>query len=238
MLGLVLHDVLATSSPRFGSLSSSTHQRQVRPFCRSSQPNASAWRTASLDVNGEHGLSSVAGVLRWERRRHRQTAVSIRTSCRVVNACDSADEEHSRRCRTRPRLTHHFREKGLTREGSEALGGGITGRIEAARRNLDGPADANSDSVYTHMANTNARNGTYHGLSSDAGVLRWERRRHRQTAVSIRTSCRVVRVNACTGADAERSRQRRARLRMTHHFREGFDERGFGGVGRRDLGAN
>ena len=41
------------------------------------------------------------------------------------------------------------------------------------------------------------------------------------------------RVNACTGADAERFRQRRARLRMTHHFRERFDERGFGGVGRR-----
>jgi hypothetical protein len=46
------------------------------------------------------------------------------------------------------------------------------------------------------------------------------------------------RVNACTGADAERFRQRRARLRMTHHFRERFDERGFGGVRRRDLGAS
>ena len=69
-------------------------------------------------------------------------------------------------------MTHHFRERGLTREGSEASGGGISGRIEAARRNLDGPAGANSDIVHTHMANTNARNGTYHGLSSDAGVLR------------------------------------------------------------------
>jgi len=45
-------------------------------------------------------------------------------------------------------------------------------------------------------------------------------------------------LNACDSADEEHSRQRRARLRMTHHFREGFDERGFGGVRRRDLGAN
>ena len=34
------------------------------------------------------------------------------------------------------------------------------------------------------------------------------------------------RVNACTGADAERSQQRRARPGLTHHFRERFDERG------------
>ena len=104
------------------------------------------------------GVTTRQAELRWEQKQAPQSEVRL-----AAPFAPHPSLPVTRRLRTLSRQT--FLE-------SEASGGGISGRIEAARRNLDGPADANSDSVYTHMANTNARNGTYHGLSSDAGVLR------------------------------------------------------------------